>query len=206
MGSTRLFILIPSFLFLLLTDRAGAQNLKETDFKTACNKIVECFAKNNLHGVNRFIKSGQGLYVLSRHGLTDEYINLEKMTDEYPLKFEYFDIIEDDLKTYMLKCRRLPVYHCDEQTGGADGWTLRGFFADTVKKYSPVSTVVFSRIKNAEERISRKRLKAIESMERISRKVIFTGKAGNGIIFYLMYVQGKWWLSVIDRITMDCSD
>ncbi len=198
-----------SFLFfissLFINENTGAQVLKEKEFKKACNKFIQCVSKKDLAGVNSLIDATQGVYVLYRTGAMDEYINLGKMEDEFPLKFEYYDLKESDLEKYSLKYGKAPVYDCDISQEDEDGWNKRGYYADTVKKYSPVSAVVFFRVKYMEEKISKKKLEAIRTMERNSRKVVFTGTAGDGIIFYLFFTGGKWKVSIIDRLTTDCS-
>jgi|GEM_PF-2237534 len=195
----RLPFLLMISLFLC-TFTVCAQDQKEADFKKTCDALLQSMAKKKLSGVNSLVNPAYGVYVLHRQGVFDQFQNLTKLGSDVYFSIDYFDITAADLKKYSLKYGKLPSYDCDESV-----WSKRGFTADSAKKYKPVSEVVASQLKYNEIKTSRKEKATIKFMEQFSRKVIFTGSKGDGIIFFLMYTNGKWWLSIIDRVTTDCS-
>ena len=198
-----LLLVIP---FQLLTPSANAQDQKEIDFKKACDGVLQSISQKKLSLLNSYINKSYGLYVKYRSGVYDRYQNLKKINgnEQYgTLEGSIFDwtrIAAADLKKFNLQYGKLPSYVCEP---GA--WSKKGFVADSVKKYKPISEVVAFQLKYEETKLSRNVMVAIKFVEQNSRKIIFAGSKGDGLIFYMLYLNGKWYLSVIDEATTDCS-
>lgn len=141
-----------------------------------------------------------GLYLVYRPGAMDTYHPMKKLDNEYPYRLEDHPVNATGLKRYPLAYGKLPVFNCDNNT-----WNKRGFYADTLKRFSPVSQIVAFRKQYEELEITKSEMNAIRLIEKGSRKVIYTGRSGDGIIFYLYHSKGKWFLSIIDIVTTDCS-
>jgi hypothetical protein len=194
-------ILLSFFLsFQLLFIQVRAQDQKEVDFKKACSELLQSISKKQLVGLNSYLNPTYGVYVLFRTGAMDEYKDLKKLNGNIPFRFEEHPVTEADLKKYPLQYGNLPSYDCDRSA-----WSKRTFIADSVKKYKSVTNIVAFRIKYEYEKLSRKNMDTIKFVEQNSRKIIFTSNKGDGIIFYMACIKGKWWLSVIDTVTTDCS-
>lgn len=185
---------------LLVNFAATAQDQKETDFKKTCDALLQSIARKKLAGLNSLINPAYGVYVLYRMGVYDQYVNQKKLANAISFSLEYCDVKASDLKKYQLKYDKLPSYDCGDAM-----WNKRGYTTDSVKKFRPMSEIIAFNLKYEQRKTGKKEKATISYIEQLSRKVVFTGSKGDGIIFYLAYINGKWWLSVIDNVTMDCS-
>ena len=177
-----------------------AQEQKEADFKTACAQILESLSKKKINDLNGHVNKSYGVYVLYRIGVPDEYQLLKKLDGHLPFDISYHTVKATDILKYNLQYGKLPSYDCGESV-----WNKKTFMADSVKKYKPVSNIVAFHTKYDGLVLGKKLKTNIKFIEQNSRKVIFTGSKGDGFIFYVSYINGKWWLSIIDTVTTDCS-
>ena len=189
-------------LFTLLLGQQAilAQDQREADFKKACNSVLLSISKKQALGLNSYINPTYGVYVLYRIGVPDEYQNLKKLDGNPPFSFETQTASVSDLKKYSLKYGKLPVYDCDKGK-----WNKKGCVSDSTKRFKSISEIAAFHMKYDGVKVSKKSMDAIKYIEQNSRKVIFTGSKGEGVIFYLAYINGKWWLSILDTVTTDCS-
>lgn len=178
----------------------AAQDQKEKDFKRACSDLLKSVSKKQLAGLNSFVHPTYGVYVLFRTGAMDEYKNFKNLDGDRPFIFDEHPVTAADLKKYSMQYGKSPSYDCGDAV-----WKKRGYIADSSKIYKPVSDIVAFRLKYEKEKISKKDNEAIKFVEQNSRKIVFTGSKGDGVIFFMSYINGKWWLSVIDTVTTDCS-
>ena len=191
--------------FLLLHVHSIAQNPKEIDFKKACDSVLKSISKKNVSALNSVVNKTYGVYIIYRSGVYDRYTNLKtiKRHDSFGTLvgsvFDWTTINAADLKKFSLNYGRLPEYDCE------NGWPKMGYIADSAKRYKPISQIVSFQAKYEETKISKKESSTIKFVEQHSRKVIFAGKEGSGLIFYMIYLNGKWYLSAIDEATTDCS-
>ena len=189
-----LFLLISSFQLL------QAQANKEAAFKKACGDVLKSISKKQLAALNAFVNPSNGLYILFRIGAMDEYKNVKSLDGNLPFILKDHPLSAADLKKYSLQYGKLPSYDC-----GDGVWKKRGYIADSAKIFKPISDIVAFRLKYEKEKIAKKDKTAIVFVENNSRKIVFTGSKGDGIIFFMSYINGKWWLSIIDTVTTDCS-
>jgi len=189
-------------LFTLLLGQQAllAQDQKEIDFKKACDAILLSISKKQAPGLNSYINPTYGVYVLYRIGVPDEYQNLKKLDGNPPFSFETQTVSASDLKKYSLKYGELPAYDCEKGK-----WNKKGCLTDSTKRFKSISVIASFHMKYDGVKVSKKNMDAIKYIEQNSRKVIFTGSKGEGVIFYLVYINGKWWLSILDTVTTDCS-
>jgi hypothetical protein len=198
-----LLLVIPA---MVLTTKVKAQDQKEIDFKKACDSVLMGFSRKNYNIVNSYINKTYGLYLKFRSGVYDRYENKKKINSTQrfgnlsPAILDWMQVSKADLNKLSLVYGKLPSYNCDNSS-----WSKRGYTADSLKKYNPISEIVTFEIKYEELKISKKDLYAIKYVEQNSRKIIFTGSKGDGAIFYMIYIEGKWYLSVIDQSVTDCS-
>ena len=53
--------------------------------------------------------------------------------------------------------------------------------------------------------VPQEKIKEFRALEKISRKVVIADNNENDLILYLSFIRGKWVLTIIDKITTDCS-
>ena len=199
MQQLRSTLLLLSILGLCFT-QAQAQSQKEIDFKKACDDVLLSISKKQASGLNTYINPTYGVFVLYRMGVPDEYQNLKKLDGNLPFSFESQTVSAPDLRKYSLQYGKLPVYDCD-----LGSWKRKEYITDSTKRFKSISQIAAFHMKYDGVKVSKKNMDAIKYIEQNSRKVIFTGNKSAGIIFYMAYINGKWWLSILDTVTTDCS-
>ena len=185
-----LFIVLLGLTFVL------AQN--NADLKSTIIEVVTAFKNKDDLTLNKLISKEIGLITLYRRGVFDQYnvssnIDFKKPIPEY---LPYFDFITD----YKLSKETLPEYDCDKMK-----WNKIGIFYDI----SSTNRLLFQTTRNLKEirrdDISLKEIESFKLLEAKSRRVILTDKNGSDLIFYLSKINNKWLLTIIDRVTSDCS-
>lgn len=192
--------IVALLIFCFSLSLAQAQPDKEAAFKKSCTKLLQAVSQKNLILINSLIQSEYGMYILYRPGAMDSYQHVEKLDGNYPFILANQTIAKTDLKKFTLKYGNLPKYNCERFV-----WNKKGYLIDSLKHFSPISEIVAFRIKYDQLMIGKTEDIRIHFMEDNSRKIVFTGSKGNGFIFYMMYMNGQWYLSMIDLVTTDCS-
>lgn len=187
------------FLFSLSTVCYGS-NSKEQLFRQTLNAVVEAISQQDSLAVNRLIHPHQGLSLLYRNGVFD---NIEQV-DRISFSGEGFPWImlthAKGIKKQTLKYGRLPVYSCDKES-----WSKKGCWTDTTKKSHLVSSICKTRNKLVPDHIPAKKINAYYTLENKSRRIVLVSDDELELIFFLSFIDGKWYLTVIDTVSSDCS-
>lgn len=189
-------------LFLGMMSFTGAygQLKKEADFLSTAHAVIKAFTAKDLKTLNSMIHPVYGMYLLFRPGAMDRYQKFTKLDNDSFYTLQNISLYPADLVKFTLKYGRLPRYDCDKSR-----WNKKGYFADTVRHFSPITEIADFEMQYERIMLSKQKRARIRTVEQGSRKIIFTGSKGEGIIFYLFYSDEKWYLSIIDTVTTDCS-
>ncbi len=76
---------------------------------------------------------------------------------------------------------------------------------DTTKIDHLVSQICIDRNKNRPVAISIKTIQFFYNPEYKSRRIVLSANEEKDLVFYLSYLNGKWYLTIIDTVTSDCS-
>jgi hypothetical protein len=172
-----------------------AQASKEQGFQRAVQEVIALLTKRDSAGLSVYIDRSSGVYEIYLIGAMDQLINrkgLSFRTDAHPF-FHLSGTFSP------LKYQKLPIFDCDSSR-----WSQKGTYVDTLSIDHKLSELAKFRSKWKEEVISDETIANMVALEGNSRRVI-ASKEGEGIIFYLTYLRGKWYLTIIDRATTDCS-
>lgn len=187
------------FCFLLLFSCSGAWGQadlqKEEKFKQTCTVVSKAFCEKKFKLVNKHLDS-RGIYVLVRPGAIDRAVLHEKL-DSSVLYLDSRNF--GKWKNQALQYGKLPSFDCDKMQ-----WNRRGFFADTVKKYHPVSSILKFENQYEEGGHSQKKMNGIKAIENTCRKVVLSNN-GDGLIIYLRWNGSRWVIYILDLVTTDCS-
>ena len=196
-ATMRLFTIIFSFLFL---NSFCFGQTKEQTFKSTIDQIVSAFARQDSLKLARFIHKEIGVYQLDRIGIFDHYNHFTSISfsqNKYPqLLFNQ----SKNIKLLPLKYSRLPTYSCDQGS-----WSKTGLFVDTTKKDHLLSTICKDRNKNVPDSIPKKTIQFFYDLENKSRRIVLSDSSGRELVFYLSYINNKWFLTIIDNVSSDCS-
>jgi hypothetical protein len=186
---------------ILYWNFALGQNKKpEAEFKKTCIALVEHFAKKNIAGINKYINPEIGVYIITRPGAMDVLSHEKKFdpTESFPYSYPYNDTTQ--LKKYSLKYGTAPKFDC-----GTEKWNKKGFIADSSIKYKRISDLMRFRSKYEDDKYSKKDFDKICALEKNSRKIVFTDiSEKRGLVFHLTFLNGKWYLYLIDTVVSDC--
>jgi hypothetical protein len=195
------------FLFVVLASvayTATAQTIRlggEQSFRKACMAVVAAFAKNDIAAINKnYIHPEYGVYTIYRPGAIDRFVQSDTLDVTAPLPHGQTHSSKAKPGQYPLRYRRLPRFDCDKEA-----WDKTGLYADTIRHPKPLTHIALFEEKY-EERIYNKKEKArLRFIENNSFCIIFTETEAGGLVFYMMRIKGRWYLSVIDMAMGDCS-
>ena len=161
-------------------------------------QVVKAFKEKDEKTLNNLILKEKGLIVLFRRGVFDEYSKTDKIDFNNPVPeyLPYSDFSTD----YKLTFDSLPVIDCNTMK-----WSKNGLFCDTTTIDNLLSTTARNLKKYREDNIPELEIKAFEKLEKSSRRIVLSDNDGGELIFYLTLINDKWKLTILDRVSSDCS-
>lgn len=173
-----------------------AQSVKEKEFSATLKAVVTALKNRDSATLVKYTDNKSGIYIIYRPGILDTY-------KQYPyLSFSdstYPNIpFYDDVKLTTIRYAALPTYDCE-------AWSKTGTFVDTTRRDHLLSTVAKNLAKQIEGSVSVKTIKDLHSLEMASRRVVIASGNEADLIIYLSFLNNKWVLTIIDKISSDCS-
>jgi hypothetical protein len=172
-----------------------SQSSKEQAFVNTVKKVAELLSKRDSIGLSKYTNQ-QGVYMLYRIGVFDRYSLIKKIgfsDTTYPNAPFY-----DGVRYTKIHYSTIPTFDCEK-------WTKTGVFADTSRIDHLLSKTAKNGNRYATQKTPAKTIAAFYALELKSRRVVIADNNGNELIFYLSYLNNKWWLTIIDKVTTDCS-
>lgn len=151
----RIIIFCIIFLFPLI---ARCQPAKEQLFSETVKGVVSAFSKQDSAAVAKFIYSKEGIYLLHRVGVFDQYNHYKAIgfATSYPMVLL---TNAKDLQWLPLEYAALPGFNCDSEK-----WSKNGLFVDTAKTDHLLSQLCENRNKNRPDTISPKTINQLGSL------------------------------------------
>lgn len=182
-------------LCLILAVSAFAQS-KQVQFERAVAEIMQCLEKDDLATINqKYIHPGIELFVVYRMGVPDIFYRTATLEKDSVYSSPYFYTASLQAEKRQLKPAQVD-FDCNKEQ-----WTRKGFFYQKnvpqllsnivkfLKQYESVDTEVET-------------LNTIKTIENNSYRIVDTTSS---IVFYLTWTGNKWYLTVFDLVSMDCS-
>jgi len=192
-------ILISIHIILSLLTSGYAQSNKEEDFKKVLAAVVLGFSKQDSIAIEKYINKDIGVYQLDRIGIFDHYNHFKTVsfTDSYPtVLFRNASAIQ----LLPLKYASLPVYDCEKE------WSKKGLYVDTANIDHLPSKICKDWNANAGHHpIPDTTIQFFRDLENKSRRIVLWDNNKRELVFYLSYLKGKWYLTIVDNVTSDCS-
>ena len=189
-----LFLILIGLSFLTCSDQKKLENLESSIIK-----VVKAFKEKDELTLNELISKEKGLITLFRRGVFDQFEKTEKIDFENPVPeyLPYFDFSTDFKVTF----ESLPTFDCDKAK-----WSKVGIYCDTIRNNNNLLSNTAKNLKKyRNDNISDKEIKTFEKIEMNSHRIVLSAKNGGELIFYLTLINKKWYLTIIDRVTSDCS-
>ncbi|MFD2586027.1 hypothetical protein ACFSQJ_03750 [Croceitalea marina] len=177
---------------------ACSAQLPPSDFESAIVKLVTAFKEKDQATVNGFVSKKQGVIIVFRFGIFDQYQKTAILDFETPVPdyFPYYDFSTD----YRVSFEPLPSYDCETFE-----WTKTGMYCDTTKTSHLLSKTAKNLNTYMDANISEKEIKSFEKLEKNSHRIVVCDRTEGEFIFYLTRLDKRWYLTLIDRVTTDCS-
>ncbi len=181
---------------LVAVATSHGQASKNQEFSRALTKIVTALASRDSAGLSNYIDKNTGVYIINRPGVTDSYKHYTTLgfTDTTYPNVPFYD----DVKLTPLRYEKLPEYDCEI-------WTKTGTFVDTTHTDHLLSETAKYLKKEVDEHIPESTIDGFYELENKSRRVVIADNDGKELIIYLSYINEKWVLTIIDKVTADCS-
>lgn len=193
----KLFIL--SILFAIGINHAICQPANDKQFEKAVKEVVLKLTNADSAGLAKYLDKNTGVYLIYRMGISNTFKNFSTISfndSSYP-NLLFF---HEKIKISKLKYASLPRYNCDDNT-----WSKKGTFVNPKKIDHLLSNTARANKKDNPGNISQKTIVNFNNLEIKSRRIVMTSDDGNDLIFYLSYINKKWFLTIIDTVTTDCS-
>ena len=195
----RLLILAASLSAALISTTSCEPNVQKDEVESVIADILHLASQHDIKAINaKYINKEFGIFDIYRIGVPDEF----EILDALPLKIEdwphmpYGAIVnvEDNRK----KMREEYVeFDCGEFV-----YDKEGIFYSRELRYPLPSSIVAFHAKYDAQTYDDALLKKIEFLESNSIRVVDTS---SDFIFYIAKIEGKWYITLIDRVTTDCS-
>jgi hypothetical protein len=188
------------FLSILINQITFAQSNKEQRFVQTVNTLVKAFSMQDSATVAKFIHPEKGVLLLFRQGVFDNLTELNTISfhDEGFPQVLFTQC--KGIKALPLKYATLPKFNCENTR-----WNKKGLFVDTKKTDHLVSSICKTRNKLVPDNIPISTIQQYYKLELMSRRIVLTGNEYDNLIFYLSYIDGRWYLTIFDEVTCDCS-
>lgn len=187
---------IALFLITLLFSCAAFAQSKQQKFEQAVTEIMAYLAKDDLASVNKkYIHPALQLFVVYRMGVPDIFYRTAALEKDSTYSAPYFYTAA--LKAGKRDLRQGKVsYDCN-----LERWTRNGFFyqASVPKQLSDIVAFMkkYELVETEAETIN-----AIGLIEKNSYRIVDTK---SNVVFWLSWIDSKWYLTVFDLVSMDCS-
>ncbi|MGZ3862311.1 MAG: hypothetical protein ACXVPN_03665 [Bacteroidia bacterium] len=172
---------------------------EEAEFRRLCSEVANAFAKNNMAAVNKYINADAGIYVINRPGAMDAITHESKLDEKKPFVVNYKDA--SSVKKHKVSYGTVPKYSCGDMK-----WDKLAFVADSTNRPKRLSDIMYFRSTNEGEKYTAAQIEAKDAVERKMRKVVYSAIAKKrGLVFYMSYLSGKWYLTVVDTTEGKCA-
>jgi hypothetical protein len=176
---------------------SGRQSTQD-DFEQVAFQVLEAFRNKDTVAIQSLVAADQGVYLLFRAGVFDEYTKMGSLDWEnvYLRAVLSYELTDD----FTLRYESLPAFDCDSLL-----WSKQGFYCDTTAVDRLLSTTTRNLVTYREDPIKPKTIEALAATEKSARRLVWASKKGHSLVFYLIKHQQKWYLWMIDTVTTDCS-
>lgn len=172
------------------------QPASERDFLHTLKRVVTALRFRDSATLSKHIDKKTGVYLLYRPGILDTYKHCTTLgfsDSTYPNVPFY-----DKVKLTTVRYTTLPVFDCEK-------WTKTGTYVDTTRRDHLLSTIAKNLNKQIRGAVALKHIDEFLKLENNSRRVVIADNEDNEAILYLSLINNKWVLTIIDKVTADCS-
>ncbi len=192
-------------IFLIFTFNSKAQLTKgqtvDETLKTVIRDILQLSADANVSEINeKYIHPEFGVYDVFRIGVPDTFEQHSAIDFSFPTgqNFSRYPNLMEITETAIPKevVTYNAIFDCNEMV-----WDREGLFVTDSISYPRISEILKQAVFET-SKFSKSFHKQVKHIEENSHRVVFTEL---DIVFYLTKIDEKWYLTLFDRVTTDCS-
>ncbi len=94
---------------------------------------------------------------------------------------------------------------CGDGYCDSENWYKIGLYCDTTQRDDLLSKTALNLNKYRDENIPIKTIQDFKILESKSRRIVLIDNEDGELIFYITLINNKWYLTILDRVSSDCS-
>lgn len=179
-----------------LTTSCRTTGSVNNDLEDSIAKVIKAFTYK-ASDINAMIHPETGVFIIYRPGVFNTYLKINTIDFNTPGQYLPYADVEP---TYNVKYEPLPTYSC-----GKEKWSKTGLYCDLTTRDHLLSTTASNLEKYELGTIDNATMEAFKTLEQNSHRIVLTDKDDNALIFYLTRIKNKWYLTILDTVSGDCS-
>ncbi|MEM9685888.1 MAG: hypothetical protein AAF934_03090 [Bacteroidota bacterium] len=183
-------------LLSVLTISCRTTHSVHNDLENNIAKVIKLFTHKS-SDINEMIHSETGVFIVYRPGAFNTYLKINTIDFNTPNRYLPHADVEP---AYNMNYESLPTYSCSEEK-----WSKTGLYCDLTTRDYLLSTTAYNLEKYELGTIDNATMEAFKILEQNSHRVVLTDKDDNALIFYLTRIKSKWYLTILDTVSGDCS-
>lgn len=173
-------------------------------FEQTINQVIAGFQQQDAQKINSLIHNDIGLYVMYRPGVLDTYNRTERLDFNAPVPgyLPYERPSKHALKRYnkVTRYNVTPRFDCNKER-----WNMTGLFVGRTGENHLLSKSTEWLKKHEIPDLPDQDIAAMKRIESVSRRVVLIADDDSSLVFHLSHIRGKWYLTLLDRLSDDCS-
>ncbi|MCI3939180.1 hypothetical protein MQX03_18560 [Chryseobacterium aahli] len=197
--------------------------INQTNFQETIYQIVKYYNAKDFTKLNKLINPNLGIYFIYRIGTVDLWKNDKQICvsssckNEISVPYWYREAISKQKTGHNFKLDTVKtdvVIECDSISKKGlffvNNKKAAELLSNTIENY--IISISYDNTEESKKDIAKfkQEIKPIQNWERDSRRIVLSYKTednyfGNTFIFYVTEIEGRWYLSIIDFVSTDCS-
>lgn len=189
------------FILILLSVFHLASFAQDDDFNKVIYQVIDGFNQQDASKINTLVNKDVGLIFLFRRGAeVGSFETANKIDFANPVPEYYpFTTVSTDLSKKITHSK-LPVFNCDK-----DNWSKKGIYYNNKGEDKLFTGIIKFLVKYEFIEIDTTTYKKYQNVEQNSRRIVVVDNDGESLVFYLTEIDNQWYLTIIDRVSDDCS-
>lgn len=175
---------------------AGADTIDRPLIAAVIAQFIQAYNTQDKEAVNELIHPDVGITFIHRPGAIDRFDRLDKIDFSQPVPSYYPYVTAEH--HYTLAYGAIPVFSCETES-----WNKQGLFVDIIEQPNRLMAIAEHHDKYEEVKLDAGRRDQVEKAEKNSYRVVLT--TDTPLVFHIKEIDGKWYVTILDRSYGDCS-
>lgn len=173
-------------------------------FEEVVQKVLLGFHQQDTQIINSLINKDIGIYIVYKRGIPYQYEQLSQFDFKQPVP-EYlpYESLSEKLvraNSKITQYKTAATFDCDTERWSPTGLSV----GKTGNDHLLSETATFLKLHEMTD-MSDKEIADLKKFESVSRRIVLASNDGEELVFHLGYFNQRWYLTVLDRVSSDCS-